>query len=104
MSTSATDNGNGVYAIEEGEVLTVECAAQASPSEITYRWTKEDESFTPQDSATLTISNIERTEHDGTYTCTATNQMTPTDAEPETGTGTESVTISVECKCRKFPS
>ena len=91
------------YGIKEGEDLTVDCAAgDASPLEVTYTWTKEGGGFPPQDSSTLTISNIQRNQHDGTYKCTASNEMPPTDTGPETGTESETVTITVECKYSDF--
>ena len=95
--------GGDEYGIEEGGDLTVDCAAgDALPSKVTYRWTKEGGGFPPQNSRTLTISNIQRTQHDGTYKCTASNEMTPTDTGPETGTGSQTVTITVECKYYNF--
>ena len=103
VSPPATDYGDGEYGIEDGKDLTVDCAAEdASPSDVTYRWTKEGGGFTPQEQSTLTISNIQITQYDGTYKCTASNQMTPTDTDPETGTESETVTITVECKYNDF--
>ena len=66
VSPPATDYGDGEYGIEEGKDLTVDCAAEdASPSDVTYIWTKEGGGFTPQEQSTLLISNIQITQHDG---------------------------------------
>ena len=105
VSPSTTNYGGDEYGIEEGEDLTVGCAAGgASPSEVTYTWTKEGGGFTPQNSSTLTIPSIQRTQHDGIYKCTASNEMTPTDTGPEPGAGSQTVTITVECKYNDFLS
>lgn len=75
------------------------CEAQeANPAEdLTYKWTKEDDDFTGQDSNRLEIDDIQRT-LEGRYRCTATNQMTPTGKASVPGTGTKTVTVNVQCE------
>ncbi len=95
-SSSSTDVGAS-YTIKEGDDLKLDCEAQgAMPAEVTYQWTRSGDSFT-QESDRLRINSINRDDA-GTYTCSAINQMTPTDTATETGAETRSVQVIVQCE------
>lgn len=99
ISTSplGTDVGTS-YDIEEGENLTLDCQAQdANPVDVTYKWTQENGNFTAQDSNSLEIDDIQRTQN-GRYRCTASNAMTPSGRNPVAGMDRKAVTVNVQCE------
>lgn len=73
------------------------CNAQAANPTATYDWKDENGDFIAQYSNSLQIGNIQRTDK-GRYTCTATNQMTPTGKADVTGTATKNVAVNVQCE------
>ncbi|CAH1797650.1 unnamed protein product, partial [Owenia fusiformis] len=72
----------------------ITCSADSKPSPTKYVWKKRGEQSKP-DGPTLTITNRG---NNGTYECTATNEMNPSGKDPQTGSDTKETFVDVQFK------
>ena len=84
----------------EGRSLSIACtvaSANPHPKSSQFTWQQVGGSLI-QNQQILRINNIQRSQ-DGTYRCTATNTMVPTQGRTLIGRGSATVDVDVLCKC-----
>ena len=81
--------------VRENDNIVITCEVTANPAASDIVWKYNGNVINSDE--TLTLTNVKRAQA-GTYTCEASNTMTPTVGNQENGKAQSSTQVTVECK------
>ena len=86
--------------VHEFNKVNVTCRVDANPvvTNENIIWSRDNSLVTYPPGPHLIINSISRYQTGG-YTCSATNQLSPSGQVPITKTGSHSISITVQCEC-----
>ncbi|WAR05145.1 CNTN5-like protein [Mya arenaria] len=99
--TGTSNTTFSTYDILEGIAVNYSCSfIPGNPSQTSFVWTRSIDSM-QWNSQFFSISFVQKSD-DGMYTCTATNQLTPTGSPGQTGNHSGTMHLNVQCIITEF--